>query len=248
MSKTGKKHSKPLRNGFHDQGPKRMCFWFVCLPNSCQNAFNHSKLAHKRPKPSNIITQVNFAQKSPTRPNSTKIWKRSKTSKTDKLNTTQKWFLGRKRRQKYFATITSTKVFHKRFKFFYFGNKRAIRSKIKKNRRRSKTNEKHWKPLRIAFHDQRPNRMWWQIVCLPNLCQNASNHSKLAHKRPKRSNSTKIEMRLKTSKTATECLKPLGKSFLWPNTKTNSSFRKNFFFDQSRAKTPQIKLNLLRND
>ena len=49
MSKTGEKHSKPLRNGFHDQRTKRMCFQRVCLQNSCQNAFNHSKLAHKQP-------------------------------------------------------------------------------------------------------------------------------------------------------------------------------------------------------
>ena len=61
MSKTRKKHSKPLRNDFYDQGPERMCFQEVCLPNSCQNALNHSKLAHKRPKRSNILTQVKFA-------------------------------------------------------------------------------------------------------------------------------------------------------------------------------------------
>ena len=108
-----------------------------------------------------------------------------------------------------------------------------------KNEKRSKTNEKHWKPLRIAFHDQRPKRMLWQIVCWPNLCQNASNYSKLAHKRPKRSNSTKIEMRLKTSKTATECLKPLGNGFLWPSTKTNSSFKKNFFLIKVVQKRPK---------
>ena len=111
--------------------------------------------------------------------------------------------------------------------------------KDQKKRKRSKTNEKHWKPLRIAFHDQRPNRMWWQIVCLPTLCQNASNHSKLAHKWPKRSNSTKTEIRLKTSKTAAECLKPLGNGFLWPNTKTNFSFRKNSFLIKVEQKRPK---------
>ena len=81
--------------------------------------------------------------------------------------------------------------------------------------------------------------MWWQLVCLPNLCQNASNQSNLAHKRPKRSNSTKIEIRLKTSKTATECLKPLGNGFLWPSTKTNSSFRRNFFWSKSCKNAPK---------
>ena len=103
----------------------------------------------------------------------------------------------------------------------------------------SKTGKKHSKPLRNDFHDQGPRRMCFQVVCLPNSCQNVSNLSKLAHKRPKRSNSTKIEMRLKTSKTATECLKPLGNGFLWPNTKTNSSFRKNSFLIKIVQKRPK---------
>ena len=37
------------------------------------------------------------------------------------------------------------------------------------------------------------------------LCQNTANHSNLAHKRPKRSNRTKNETRVNTSKTATKC-------------------------------------------
>ena len=37
---------------------------------------------------------------------------------------------GKKKEKKYLVTITSIKVFQKRFKFF-FENKRAIRSKIK---------------------------------------------------------------------------------------------------------------------
>ena len=35
-------------------------------------------------------------------------------------------------KEKYFATITSTKVFQNCFEFLYFGNKRGIWSKIKK--------------------------------------------------------------------------------------------------------------------
>ena len=118
---------------------------------------------------------------------------------------------------------------------FLFWKQTSNTVKDQKIRKRSKTNEKHWKPLRIAFHDQRPNRMWWQIVCLPNLCQSAYNHSN----DQKRSNSTKYEMRLKTSKTATECLKPLGNGFLWPSTKTNSSFRRNFFLIKVVQKRPK---------
>ena len=151
---------------------------------------------------------------------------------------------GRKKSEKYFATITSTKVFQKCFKFFLFWKQTSNTVKDQKIRKRSKTDEKHWKPLRIVFHDQKPNRMWWQTACLPNLCQNASNHPNLAHKRPKRSNSTKIEMRLKTSKTATECLKPLGNGFLWPSTKTNSSFRKKTFFWSKSCKNAPNHLKL----
>ena len=67
-------------------------------------------------------------------------------------------------------------------------------------------------------------------------CQSVIKHSKIAHKRPKRSNSTKIKMRLNTSKTATECWKPLGSVFRDQIPKQNLISEKNIF-DQSRAKT-----------
>ena len=46
-----------------------------------------------------------------------------------------------------------------------------------------------------------------------SLCKTAFNQSKLPHKRPKVSKTIKIKTRLKTSKTATKCGKPLGGDF-----------------------------------
>ena len=49
--------------------------------------------------------------------------------------------------------------------------------------------------------------------CSQDLCKNAFIQSKLAHKRPKWSNSIKIKTKLKTSKTATKCGKLLKNDF-----------------------------------
>ena len=78
--------------------------------------------------------------------------------------------------------------------------------------------------------------MCFQIVCLPNSCQNALNHSKLAHKRPKRSNSTKIETRVKTSKSAVK-FENLEVIFVTKYHNKNL-FKKKTDFCQSREKTP----------
>ena len=72
----------------------------------------------------------------------------------------------------------------------------------------SKNREKTLKPLLNDFHDQTPKRMCFQTIGSQKLCQKAFKRLKLAHKRPKWSNSTKLEVRLKTSKTATKCAKP----------------------------------------
>ena len=67
----------------------------------------------------------------------------------------------------------------------------------------SKNCEKNLKPLLNDFLDQRIKGICFQTVCSQKSCQNTFNHSKLANKRPKRSN-TKIETRVKTSKKATK--------------------------------------------
>ena len=48
MSKTGEKTENRLEMVFMTKDQKE-CVFRVCLQNSCQNAFNHSKLAHKQP-------------------------------------------------------------------------------------------------------------------------------------------------------------------------------------------------------
>ena len=75
----------------------------------------------------------------------------------------------------------------------------------RKTKDKSKTGKKHLKPLRNYFYNQRPKTMCFQKVSVPSSCQNAFNLSKLAHKRPKWSNSTKNKIRIKTSKTAANC-------------------------------------------
>ena len=56
----------------------------------------------------------------------------------------------------------------------------------------------------MDFHDQIPKGICIQKVCSENLYQNASNHSKLAHKRPKWPNCTKTVTGFKASNTSTK--------------------------------------------
>ena len=65
------------------------------------------------------------------------------------------------------------------------------------------------------------------------LCQNTVNHSNLAHKRPKRSNRTKNETRVNTSKTATKCWKPLRNDFCDQILNQNLFLEKTDFWSKS---------------
>ena len=65
---------------------------------------------------------------------------------------------GNKKEKKYFATITSTKVFQKRFKFFFCWKQTSNAVKDQKIQIRSKINEKHSKLLRIAFQNRQDQK------------------------------------------------------------------------------------------
>ena len=97
----------------------------------------------------------------------------------------------------------------------------------------SKNCEKTLKTLSNDFHDQRPKRMCFQTVCSQKSCQNAFNRSKLANKRPKWSNGTKLEMRLKTSKTAKKCGKPPRSDFRDQTRNQNLFLKKTNFWLKS---------------
>ena len=67
-------------------------------------------------------------------------------------------------------------------------------AKQQKKKYMSKTGKNTENRLEMIFMTK-DQRICFQKVRSQNSCQSAFNHFKLAHKRPKRSNSTKIEMR-----------------------------------------------------
>ena len=107
----------------------------------------------------------------------------------------------------------------------------------------SKNCEKSLKPYLKNFHDQRLKGICLQIVCPQKSCQNTFTRSKIANKRPKRSNSTKIETRVKTSKGLQIAGNRLEVIFV---TKYQNKFSvyKKLILDQSRAITALNHLKL----